>query len=376
MQAPGRRHVVRVDVGIQRGQQMQAQFLQQRQVARRLLVDRVDQQRLAAVTQQIGVGGGCWIEKLTKNHDGGILKYQTTLSLVCLPGPAQVALAQLRSKKRVAHDPPPAYAGASLSLQQKEKSMHQLTGKVAIVTGASSGIGYETARLFAREGAKVVVTARRQAELNALVADIERDGGEAVAVAGDIRDEQLARALVETAVGRFGGLDIAFNNAGMTGDAAPVSDISIDAWQAIVDTNLTSAFLGAKYQLPAMIKRGGGSLIFTSTVVGNTIGFPGMSAYAASKAGLIGLMQVIAVEYGGYGIRANALLPGGTDTPMGRATANTPEARAFVEGLHALKRLALPEEIARSALYLASDASSFTTGSTLRVDGGASVNRT
>jgi len=240
--------------------------------------------------------------------------------------------------------------------------MHQLTGKVAIVTGASSGIGYETARLFAREGAKVVVTARRQAELNALVADIERDGGEAVAVAGDIRDEHLARALVETAVGRFGGLDIAFNNAGTTGDAAPVSDISIDAWQAILDTNLTSAFLGSKYQLPAMIKRGGGSIIFTSTIVGSTIGFPGMGAYAASKAGLIGLMQVIAVEYGGYGIRANALLPGGTDTPMGRATANTPEARAFVEGLHALKRLALPEEIARSALYLASDASSFTTG--------------
>ncbi len=254
--------------------------------------------------------------------------------------------------------------------------MHQLTGKVAIVTGASSGIGYETARLFAREGAKLVVTARRQAELNALVADIERDGGEAVAVAGDIRDEQLARALVETALGRFGGLDIAFNNAGMTGDATPVCDIPIDAWQAIVDTNLTSAFLGAKYQLPAMIKRGGGSIIFTSTIVGTTVGFPGMGAYAASKAGLIGLMQVIAVEYGTHGIRANALLPGGTDTPMGRASANTPEARAFVEGLHALKRLALPEEIARSALYLASDASSFTTGSNLIVDGGNSVNRT
>ncbi|GJJ01657.1 short-chain dehydrogenase [Duganella rhizosphaerae] len=254
--------------------------------------------------------------------------------------------------------------------------MHQLSGKVAIVTGASSGIGYETARLFAREGARVVVTARRQAELNALVADIERDGGEAIAIAGDVREEQLARALVETAVGRFGGLDIAFNNAGTTGDAVPVSDTSIDSWQATLDINLTSAFLGAKYQLPAMIKRGGGSIIFTSTVVGSTIGFPGMGAYAASKAGLIGLMQVIAVEYGVHGIRANALLPGGTDTPMGRATANTPEVRAFVEGLHALKRLALPEEIARSALYLASDASSFTTGSNLRVDGGSSVNRT
>jgi len=254
--------------------------------------------------------------------------------------------------------------------------MHQLSGKVAIVTGASSGIGYETAILFAREGAKVVVTARRQAELNALVARIERDGGEALAVAGDIRDEQLARALVETAVGRFGGLDIAFNNAGMTGDAAPVADIAVDDWRAALDTNLTSAFLGAKYQLPAMVKRGGGSIIFTSTFVGSTVGFPGMGAYAASKAGLTGLMQTIAVEYGAQGIRANALLPGGTDTPMGRATVNTPEMRAFVESLYVFKRLAQPEEIARSALYLASDASSFTTGSCLLVDGGVSITRT
>ena len=254
--------------------------------------------------------------------------------------------------------------------------MLQLSGKVAIVTGASSGIGYETAKLFASEGAKLVVSARRHGELAKLVADIERRGGEAVAIAGDIRDENLARALVDMAESRFGGLDIAFNNAGTTGDTAPVADIPTDAWQATLDTNLTGSFLGAKYQLPAMVKRGGGSIIFTSTFVGSTVGFPGMGAYAASKAGLIGLMQVIAVEYGRYGIRANALLPGGTDTPMGRASANTPEALAFVEGLHALKRIARPEEIARSALYLASDSSSFSTGSSLLVDGGVSVNRT
>ncbi|WP_266170507.1 SDR family oxidoreductase [Dyella subtropica] len=254
--------------------------------------------------------------------------------------------------------------------------MGQLSKKVAIVTGASSGIGYEAAKLFAKEGAKVVVAARRQHELDALVAEIEREGGEAVAIAGDVRDEQLARALVETAVSRFGGLDIAFNNVGSTGDAVPVPDISVDAWRETLDINLTSAFLGAKYQIPAMAERGGGSIIFTSTFVGHTVGFPGMGAYAASKAGLIGLTQVIAAEFGAKGIRANALLPGGTDTPMGRATVNTPEARAFVEGLHALKRLALPEEIARSALYLASDASSFTTGSALMVDGGVSITRT
>jgi NAD(P)-dependent dehydrogenase (short-subunit alcohol dehydrogenase family) len=125
-----------------------------------------------------------------------------------------------------------------------------------------------------------------------------------------------------------------------------------------------------------MSDRGGGSLIFTSTFVGYTVGFPGMAAYAASKAGLIGLTQVLAAELGIKGIRVNAILPGGTDTPMGRAVAATPETKAFVERLHALKRIAEPEEIARSVLHLASDASSFMTGAALLVDGGVSISRT
>lgn len=252
----------------------------------------------------------------------------------------------------------------------------QLADKVAIVTGASSGIGRAAAKLFAAEGAAVIVTARRQALLDELVAEIEAAGGKAVAVAGDIASEALAKLLVDTAVERFGGLDIAFNNAGTLGPAAPTDALSTEAWHTTVDTNLASAFFGAKYQLPAMQKRGGGSIIFTSSFVGHHAGFPGMAAYAAAKAGVIGLMRVIAVEYGGAGIRANALLPGGTDTPMGQASASTPEARAFVESLHALKRLASPVEIARSALYLASEASSFTTGATLLCDGGVTINRT
>ncbi len=254
--------------------------------------------------------------------------------------------------------------------------MTALAGKVAIVTGASSGIGHATARLLAAEGARVVASARRQAELDALVAQIEEQGGHAVAVAGDVRDEALAEALVETAVGRFGGLDVAFNNAGATGAMGPVAEILPADWRETLEINLTSAFLGARHQLPALLARGGGSLIFTGTFVGYTVGFPGMAAYAASKAGLIGLVQVIAAEYGARGIRANAILPGGTDTPMGRAVANTAEMRAFVESLHALKRQAAPEEIARSVLYLASDASSFVTGTALLVDGGVSITRT
>ena len=254
--------------------------------------------------------------------------------------------------------------------------MSALSNKVAIITGASSGIGYATAKLFAREGAKVVVAARRQPQLDALVEEITQAGGHAVALAGDVKDEAFVKALVELAISRFGGLDVAFNNAGTLGEMGATPDVTLAGWEDTIRTNLTSNFLGAKYQLPAMLDRSGGSLIFTSTFVGYTVGLPGMAAYAASKAGLIGLTQSLAAEFGTKGVRVNAILPGGTDTPMAQAFANTPDTLAFVQGLHALKRIALPEEIAKSVLYLASDASSFTTGSALLADGGVSINRT
>ncbi len=256
--------------------------------------------------------------------------------------------------------------------------MDALVDKVAIVTGASSGIGRATALLFAREGAKVVVTARRQAELDGVVKQIEADGGRAAAVVGDVKDEALAERLVDLAVTRFGGLDIAFNNAGETGEVGPVTHLTVPGWHDAIDTNLTSAFLGAKYQVPAMIDRGGGSIIFTSTFVGYTVGMPGAAAYAASKAGLIGLTQALAVELGTQNVRVNSIVPGGTDTPANVANAPgaPPELLTFMKGLHALKRMAQPEEIARSVLYLASDDSSFVTGTALLVDGGLSISRT
>jgi NAD(P)-dependent dehydrogenase (short-subunit alcohol dehydrogenase family) len=255
--------------------------------------------------------------------------------------------------------------------------MKSLENKVAIVTGASSGIGMAAAKLFASEGASMIVVARRKNELDALVAHIAAAGGKAIAIAGDVRDEALAQRAVEAAVNHFGGLDIAFNNAGALGEMKPVHELSRSNWQGTLDVNLTSAFLGAKYQIPAMITRGGGSLIFTGTFVGYTAGLPNMAAYAASKAGLIGLTQVIAAEYGAKRIRANAILPGGTDTAM--SFTNNPDAPpellAYIENLHALKRMARPEEIARSALHLASDASSFITGTAMLVDGGVSITR-
>lgn len=250
-----------------------------------------------------------------------------------------------------------------------------LKNKVAIITGASSGIGRASALLFAKHGAKLVLNARRQAGLDELLKEIKAMGGQAIAVAGDVQDDALAQQLVEAAQQQFGGLDIAFNNAGTIGRMAAVDELSLQDWQHTLHTNLNSAFLAAKYQLPAMRQRGGGSLIFTSTFVGYTAGFPGMAAYAASKSGLIGLTQVIAAENGKYGIRANALLPGGTNTPMGRSVATTPEARQAIASLHALQRMAAPEEIAQSALYLASDAASFVTGTALLVDGGVSIYR-
>lgn len=251
--------------------------------------------------------------------------------------------------------------------------MIQLINKVAIITGASSGIGRATAKLFAQEGARVVVTARRQAELDALVAEITEEGGDAVALAGDVRDHKHNAALVALCEERFGGLDIAFNNAGTVGRLAQVDELREEDWDETVATNLDAAFAAARHQVPALRRRGGGALIFTSSFVGyETAGMPGMAAYAAAKAGVVGLAKALAADLGTAGIRVNALLPGGTETAM--ATFETDEQRRFVEGLHALKRIAQPEEIARAALYLASDASSFVTGTAMLADGGVSIN--
>jgi NAD(P)-dependent dehydrogenase (short-subunit alcohol dehydrogenase family) len=246
---------------------------------------------------------------------------------------------------------------------------------VAIVTGASSGIGEAAARLFAEEGAALVLAARRAEALEEVAAQIRRSGGTAVALAGDVREERYAEALVSLTLERFGRLDVAFNNAGTLGALGDAISMTLEDWEDTLRSNLTSAFLGAKHQARAMQKTGRGSIIFTSSFVGHTATFAGMAAYAASKAGLLGLTQTLAVELAAQQVRVNALLAGGTDTPMGRAVASTPEILAHVRELHALKRIASPAEIARSALYLASEASSFTTGSALLVDGGVSIYR-
>jgi len=245
----------------------------------------------------------------------------------------------------------------------------ELQDKTIIITGASSGIGAAAARLFAEEGANLVLGARRAGALEAVAAGI---GSRAVTLAGDVRDPGYAEALVARATAAFGGLDGALNNVGTVGAMTPVAEMTRATWDEVIAVNLTSAFLAARAQLPALHTRGGGSIVFTASFVGfSNGGLPGMGAYAAAKAGVIGLVRSLAAEHAAEGIRVNALLPGGTITPMGGE--DDPDAQAFIAGLHPMKRMASAREIAQGALYLLGDRSAFMTGSPMIVDGGMSV---
>lgn len=244
--------------------------------------------------------------------------------------------------------------------------MQSLKNKVAIVTGASSGIGRATALLFAEHGAAVVLNARGSESLEEVATTIRDNGGQAYTITGDVAREETHEALVDAASHVFGGLDIAFNNAGTVGPIKPLADVTAEEWQHTLAANLSSAFLASRHQIPAMLKRGGGALVFTSTFVGTSVGIPGMGAYAAAKAGLMGLVKGLTADYAHRGIRANALLPGGVDTPMAGDAAQ----KEWAAGLHALKRIAAPEEIAQAALFLASPMASFVAGTALFADGG------
>ncbi|NLS01054.1 SDR family oxidoreductase [Rhizobium sp. P38BS-XIX] len=244
--------------------------------------------------------------------------------------------------------------------------MGMLQDKVGIITGASSGIGRAAALLFSAQGAALVLNARGEAALADVGDVIRAQGGQVRIVAGDAGLPETHEALVAAAVSAFGGLDIAFNNAATIGPIKPLADVSVVEWQQTLGSSLTSAFLGSRCQIPAMLARGGGSLIFTSSFVGTSVGLPGMATYAAAKAGLMGLVKGITADYAAQGIRANALLPGGTDTAMAGDEAQ----KEWAAGLHAMKRIARPEEIAQAALFLASSMSSFVAGSALFADGG------
>lgn len=244
--------------------------------------------------------------------------------------------------------------------------MGRVENKVAIVTGAGSGIGRATAQVLASEGASVVVSDVTGAEQDAA----REIGGETLAVHADVSNAADVEAMVAAAVSRFGRLDILFNNAGIEGAQAPTADCTEETFDRVVAINLKGVFLGMKYAIPAMLRSGGGSIINAASVAG-IVGFEGLPAYSASKGGVIQLTKVAALEYAARNIRVNATCPGLIWTPMvGRVIGDNAAARAAFEALEPIGRFGTPEEVAALVLFLASDESSFITGAALPVDGG------
>jgi NAD(P)-dependent dehydrogenase (short-subunit alcohol dehydrogenase family) len=243
-------------------------------------------------------------------------------------------------------------------------------GKVAVVTGGTSGIGRVTALEFARAGAKVAVAGRRGEEGAAVVKEIASAGGEALFVQTDVAQEAQVQHLIEETVRRFGRLDIAFNNAGVE-HASPLVEFSAEDYRKVFDINVLGVFYSLKYEIPAMLKSGGGSIINTSSILGH-IASPGVSIYNASKHAVEGITKTAALELAGQGIRVNSVAPGAIATDMidRFAGAEGTDSRKSLAALHPMGRLGTSPEIAAAVLYLASDAASFTTGISLPVDGG------
>jgi NAD(P)-dependent dehydrogenase (short-subunit alcohol dehydrogenase family) len=244
----------------------------------------------------------------------------------------------------------------------------ELEGKVAIVTGASSGIGKAVAELFAENGAKVVVSDINDEYGEKVVESIRRAGAEAIYVHADVSKAEDCAALVAKTVETFGALHIACNNAGIGGVMAPTADQTIENWQHVIDVNLNSVFFCMKYQIPEMLKSGKGAIVNISSILGQ-VGFAGAAAYVSAKHALVGLGRTAALEYGTAGIRVNTVGPAFIKTPMVTAL-DEDVLNKQIAPLHALGRLGEPEEVAELVLWLSSDRASFATGAYYPIDGG------
>jgi NAD(P)-dependent dehydrogenase (short-subunit alcohol dehydrogenase family) len=249
--------------------------------------------------------------------------------------------------------------------------MSKFEGKAGLVTGAGSGIGRACALLMARKGAKVVVADVDVAGGEETVKLIEGAGGKALFVKADVSDPAQVEAAVKAGVDAFGGLHLAVNNAGIGGEANLAGDYSPEGWRKVIGVNLDGVFYSMRYEIPAMLASGGGSIVNISSILG-LVGFGTASAYTSAKHGVVGLTQVAAIEYGQQGIRVNSVNPGFIDTPlMAKAGINKgDDTYNFIASKHAMNRFGLPEEIAEAVVWLLSDKASFVTGIALPVDGG------
>src|SRR5580700_520554 len=246
----------------------------------------------------------------------------------------------------------------------------ELEGKTALVTGGTSGIGRDTAILFAKAGAKVVVAGRREVEGNQTLELVRAAGGEALFVKTDVSKAADVENLVKKTVEKFGRLDVAFNNAGIEGKTAPIISQSEDDWDRTISINLKGVWLCLKYEIRQMLKQGGAGAIVNMASVTGLVGSAGAGAYSASKHGVIGLTKTAALETAQNGIRINAVCPAVIETAMGDRLFGAPAVHKYVLGCHPIGRFGRSAEIAEAVVWMCSDRASFVTGQSLVLDGG------